>query len=158
MIGLKQTESGLTLIEVLATLTILSVISITIWSVFFQGYNFSQKAVSKNFMLQESNILTTTLKKTHQKLITYEIKSENCAVKVKDLSVTPNQEKILDHPNICFKIIEINNVNSSGPYRVEPNKIANDLSLKINLSDKNNPNNSVIINTFLYRVKGADYQ
>lgn len=155
---LKRDESGLTLIEVLATLTILSLISVTIWSVFFQGYNYSQKAISKNFMLQESNILFTNLKKTHQTLIKYEIKSENCAIKVTNLSKTPPQEQVFNHPNICFKILEINNVKGSGPSTIEPNKIANDVSLKISVSDKKNSKNSIIIDTFLYRVKGVDYQ
>lgn len=160
MIGLNRDESGLTLIEVLLTLSILSIISVIIWGVFFQGFNFSQKAMSKNFMLQESNLLITNLKKTHQTLVTYDIRSENCDIKVRNLTTTttPAPEQIFNHPNICFKILEINNVTSSGPLTVNPNKIANDVSLKISASDKKNPGNVVTINTFLYRVKGVDYQ
>lgn len=155
---MNRDESGFTLIEVLATLTIFSIISIMIWSVFFQGYNFSQKAISKNFMLQETNLLLTNLKRTHQTLFMYDIKSENCSIKVTNLTTTPPQEQEYNHPNICFKILAINNVNGSGPRTVEPNKNANDVSLKISVSDKNDQNNSVIIDEFLYRVKGVDYQ
>ena len=156
MILVNRDEGGITLVEVLATLTILSLISVSIWSVFFQGYNYSQKALSKNFMLQESNILFTNLKKTHQTLIKYDIKSENCAIKVTNHTVTPPHEQIFNQPNICFTILEINNVKGSGPNSIEPNK--NDVSLKILASDKKNPSNSINIDTFLYRVKGADYQ
>ncbi len=155
---MKRDESGLTLVEVLATLTIVSIIGIIIWSIFFQGYNFSQKAMSKNFMLQETNILITNLTKQHQKLIKYELKSENCEIKITNLKTSPTQVQVFNHPNICFKITEINNIKNPGPFSVEPNKIANDVSLKITASDKNNPENSITIDTFLYRVKGVDYQ
>ncbi|WP_223591141.1 PulJ/GspJ family protein [Neobacillus bataviensis] len=154
---MKRDESGLTLVEVLATLAIFSMVAVIIWSVFFQGFNFSEKAISKNFMLQESNILVTNLKRVHQKLIKYEIKSENCSIKVTDLT-TSSQVQEFNHPSICFKILEINNVTGSGPKTIEPNKNANDISLKISVSDKNNSANSITINTFLYRVKGVDYQ
>ncbi|MGG1677592.1 type II secretion system protein J [Neobacillus sp. NRS-1170] len=154
---MKRDESGLTLVEVLATLAIFSMAAVIIWSVFFQGLNFSEKAISKNFMLQESNILVTNLKRVHQKLIKYEIRSENCTIKVTDLT-NPSQVQEFNHQSICFKILEINNVSGSGPITIEPNKNANDVSLKISASDKNNQANSVTINTFLYRVKGVDYQ
>jgi prepilin-type N-terminal cleavage/methylation domain-containing protein len=155
---LRRGERGLTLIEVLVTLTILSVLSVTTWSIFFQGYNFSQKAISKNLMLQEMTILITDLTKVHQKTEKYDIKSENCDIKITNLKTTPPQEQIFDHPNICFNLLEINNVQSAGPVTIEPNKNGNDVSLKFSASDKKNPDNNIIINTFLYRVKGADYQ
>ncbi|GHH97194.1 type II secretion system protein [Neobacillus kokaensis] len=155
---IQDNERGLTLIEVLATLTILSIVSVIIWSIFLQGYNFSQKAISKNFILQESNILITNLKKIHQTVVTYDIKSENCDVKVRNLTTSPTQEEIFDHAKICYKILEINNVNSSTSGTIEPNKKTGDLALKIRASDKNNSDNYIIIDTYLYRVKGVDYQ
>ena len=161
---MKRTENGLTLIELLVTLSILSFIGIIAWSVFFQGYNFSQKAISKNAMIQETNLLITDLKKVHQTLIKYEIKSENCEVKVTNLKTTPQQTQIFNHPNICFKILEINAVQGSGPKTVEPNikdatdDSLNDVPLKINASDKNNSQNSITQDTFLYRMKGVDFK
>jgi prepilin-type N-terminal cleavage/methylation domain-containing protein len=155
---LRRGEGGLTLIEVLATLTILSLISVTIWSGFFQGYNFSQKAISKNLMLQEVNLLITHLTKFHQSTEKYTIKSTNCDLVITDLKTTPPQEQILNHPNICFKLLEINHVIGSGPSTVEPKKIGNDVSLKLIASDKKDPNNHITIDTFLYRLKGVDYQ
>jgi prepilin-type N-terminal cleavage/methylation domain-containing protein len=158
MIFVNRAQSGLTLIEVLVTLTILSFLSVITWSVFFQGYNFSQKAISKNSMIQETNLLITNLNKIHQTMIKYEFKSENCEIKVTNLNSTPQQTQIFNHSNICFKILEINAVLGQGPKTVEPNKTANDVSLKISASDKNNPQNSITQDTFLYRMKGADYQ
>jgi prepilin-type N-terminal cleavage/methylation domain-containing protein len=158
MIVLIRDERGLTLVEVLATLTILSIVSVIIWSVFFQGYKFSQKAISKNFILQEANILTTNLTKIHQTIDIYEITSGYCTISVTNMTTTPHNVQIFNHPNICFKLLEINNVSGTGPRKVEPNKNGNDISLKVSASDKKDPNNNLTINTFLYRVKGADYQ
>jgi prepilin-type N-terminal cleavage/methylation domain-containing protein len=158
MVFLNRGERGLTLVEVLATLTILSMVSVIIWSVFFQGYNYSQKANSKNLMLQEANILAANLTRIHQTIDKYEIKSENCSIKVTNLKSTPPQYQVFNHANICFKLVEINNVNGTGPRIVEPNKNGNDISLKISVSDKKDPENNITLDTFLYRVKGADYQ
>ncbi|MCL6571832.1 MAG: prepilin-type N-terminal cleavage/methylation domain-containing protein [Bacillus sp. (in: Bacteria)] len=155
---MNRDERGLTLVEVLATLILLSIVSVIIWSVFFQGYKFSQKAISKNFMLQEANILTTSLTKIHRTLEIYEITSENCGIKVTNLKTTPPQDQVFNHPNICFKLLEINNVSGTGPKITEPHKNGNDISLKVSVSDKKDPNNNLTIDTFLYRVKGADYQ
>jgi prepilin-type N-terminal cleavage/methylation domain-containing protein len=155
---LNRDERGLTLIEVLVALAILSFLSVIIWSFFFQGYKFSQKAISKNMMIQETNILITNLTKIHQTIEKYAIKSENCNIKITNLKTTPPQEQIFDYPSICFDLLEINNVKGAGPITIEPNKNGNDISLKISTRDKKNPDNSIIIDTFLYRVKGADYQ
>lgn len=151
-------ERGLTLIEVLASLAILSFISVIIWSVFFQGYKYSQNAISKNSILQEVNILTSNITKLHQSLETYEISSENCSIKITDLKMSPHTEQLFSNTKICFKILEINNVSGAGPTTVEPNKSGNDVSLKISASDKNNSQNDITVKTYLYRIKGADYQ
>ncbi|WP_312471001.1 type II secretion system protein [Neobacillus sp.] len=154
---MNQDERGLTLVEVLATLTILSIVSVIIWSVFFQGYKFSQKAISKNQMQQQTNLLITNLLKIHQSAKAYNIinTNSNCEITVtitnKDNST---RTEIFNHPNMCFKF-EIKNAISNPVF---PNKVGNDVRLKLTTSDKNDPNNKIIINTFLYRVKGVDYQ
>lgn len=133
---MKSDERGLTLIEVLTTLAILSFIGTIIWSVFIQGYRNSQQAISKNLILQEVNILISNLTNLHQKLDIYEITSENCTIKITNLKTTPYQTQVFSNKNICFNILEINNVKGAGPMRVEPNKVGNDISLKISASDK----------------------
>jgi prepilin-type N-terminal cleavage/methylation domain-containing protein len=152
---LKGDERGLTLVEVLATLVILSIIGVIIWSIFFQGYTFSQKAISKNFMLQESNIQISSLTRLHQTLNVYDIKSTNCDIIVTNNTTTPPQEHEFHHGNICFDLkIKINNVDyGSGPVTVEPTE--NNVSLILTASDRNSSTNNIIIDTFLYRMKGG---
>ncbi|MEH7332700.1 prepilin-type N-terminal cleavage/methylation domain-containing protein [Neobacillus drentensis] len=154
---MPQDERGLTLVEVLATLTIFSMVSVIIWSVFFQGFNFSQKAISKNQMQQETNLLVTNLLKIHQTAKQYDIlnTNSNCEITVnitnKDNST---RTEIYKHPYICFKFEIKNGITNP----VIPNRTGNDVRLTLTTSDKKDPNNKIAIDTYLYRVKGVKYQ
>src|SRR4051812_42197585 len=154
---MNQDESGLTLVEVLATLTIFSIISIIIWSVFFQGYNFSEKAITKNQMQQETNLLITNLLKIHQSAKQYTIlnTNSNCEITV-NITNKDNSTKteIFNHTYMCFKF----NIKNTVTQPIRPNAVGNDVLLKLATSDKSDPNNNITIDTFLYRVKGVNYQ
>ncbi|MFF2447731.1 type II secretion system protein [Neobacillus sp. NPDC058068] len=158
---MKSDERGLTLIEILITLAILSFVGVIIWNVFFQGYKFSQKSISKNFMIQETNLLITNLTSIHQKYNQYEIRSTNSSTGSPCIvTVTPNKEPKQDFSNsqICFNyVLKIDNVDKgSGPIIIEPNK--KDVTLIVTATDIKNPINKITIETLLYRVKGVDYQ
>jgi prepilin-type N-terminal cleavage/methylation domain-containing protein len=153
MILLKLNQRGLTLIEVLATLVILSVAGVIIWNVFFQGYNYSQKAISKNSMQQEANLVITSLKKIHQTSDEYTIanfEESGCsAIKISYI------EYIITHPT------EVNNqlfhnarlcISSSFTGTINTKDI-NRVPLTITINDKNNPSDSVQIDTILFRMK-----
>lgn len=155
MLLLKFNNKGLTLIEVIVTLAIVSIVGVIIWSVFLQGNKFSQQAMTKNAILQELNILTSNLNRQHQTLSQYDLKSENCSIK---LINTTGGDKIFDSSNVCFTILEINGVAGPGPKTVKPNVAENDISLKIKANDKKNTANSITIKTYLYRIKGVDYK
>lgn len=142
-----RNEGGITLIESLAALTILSFIGIIIWSVFFQGYNYSKNAVSKNKMQQEANIIITTLTRIHQTALSYVISiPESGTVEV----VVTEQDNSIR--KVSFKdnqlLIQINQTGTIIPK-------SNDLDLKITITDKNNPKNLVEVETLLYRLKGG---
>jgi prepilin-type N-terminal cleavage/methylation domain-containing protein len=155
-------ERGLTLVEVLATLTILSIISIIIWSIFFQGLNFSKKATSKNAMIQESNIIISNLTSIHRGEYKYEITStgtNNCEITVTtDISNTEKQTQTFTHPQMCFEFTsDIKNkaVDDTEPNKIDPNE--NDVSLTITIKDNQDPTNKVTTSTYLYRMKGVGY-
>jgi Tfp pilus assembly protein PilE len=148
-------ERGITLVEVLATMVLLSIIGVTVWSVFFQGYTFSQKAISKNFMHQETNLLIKNLTKIHQNAKQYEIlnTSSNCDITVKVTNKdNTTRTDIFNHSNMCFKF----DIKNSAVNPVNPN--LTDVQLLLTTSDKNIANNKITIDTFLYRVKGVKYQ
>ncbi|PAE42197.1 prepilin-type N-terminal cleavage/methylation domain-containing protein [Bacillus sp. 7884-1] len=155
-------ERGLTLVEVLATLTILSIVSLIIWSIFFQGINFSKKATSKNVMIQESNIVISNLTTLHRGKNKYEITStgtNNCEITVTtDISNTEKQTQTFTHPQMCFEFtsdIKNKKVGAPEPNKIDPNE--NDVSLTLTIKDNNDPTNKVTTSTYLYRMKGVGY-
>lgn len=153
----QQKQQGLSLIEVLVTLSILSITGIIVWNVFFQGLSFSQKSISENLMLQEANIIITSLKNNHQSSIKYELESKNCEV-----IITENEasSEVFTHPNLCFKLenLKVGDLNQGqGPATIEPHKHKQDVSFSLKISERNKEKNSISLDSFLYRIKGADY-
>lgn len=158
---MKKNEGGLTLVELLATLTILSIVSIIIYSIFFQGLNFTNKSITKNQMHQETNLIINDLKRVHTTARRYDIINTNseCDITIYKKDDPDHENLITDtqvfsHPNMCFKLEVINSITNP----VIPNRNGNDVSITLTTSDKNNLENKITIDTFLYRVKGADYQ
>ncbi|MFP7299848.1 type II secretion system protein J [Neobacillus niacini] len=153
---MKFDERGLTLVEVLVTLVILSFIGVTIWSVFFQGYNFSQKAISKNSLIQEANIVISQLTKIHQTAKEYELvnSSDQCKITAKVTKQDDSEytEEYSSNPNVCIYYNLTNGIGNP----IDPH--LNDALLEITAYDKNDSTNKVTIETKLYRYKGdANY-
>ncbi|PFA67281.1 hypothetical protein CN378_10555 [Bacillus sp. AFS015802] len=137
-------ERGLTLIEVLATTTILSIIGVVIWNVFFQGLTYSDKAVTQNALQQESNYVNMKLTRIHQTSEEYELTSSNCMIKVK--YKTKNNELLEEtfkDPDLCLS--------TSYSGIVDPNK--EDLPITITIQDKERAANKFDIETVFYRLK-----
>ena len=61
-----KSQTGITLIEVLATLTILSILLGGIYSVFFNGLRYSSQAEDTVLIQQEANYVLTMLKEQYQ--------------------------------------------------------------------------------------------
>ncbi len=61
-----KNQAGITLIEVLATITILSIVSVIIYSVFSNGLRYSSQAEETVLIQQEANYLLTLLKEQHE--------------------------------------------------------------------------------------------
>jgi prepilin-type N-terminal cleavage/methylation domain-containing protein len=141
-----RTQRGITLIELLVTLTILSLFGVIIWSVFFQGYKFSQNSISKNTLQQEANILITSLKKTHQTSKEYVINSSSCQVTV-NVTKQDNstQNYVFKNKDLCISL--------SQNGLIEPKDKDSSLEINIKIYEINNPNNNFEINTILYRLK-----
>ena len=142
---MNRNEQGLTLIEVLAATTILSFIGIIIWGVFFQGFHFSQNSMKESKMQQEARLIVTSLIKFHQTTKeTYEIDVSDCSITVYNSS----DSKKFEHPQLCLSS------NYSGITPVDPDK--EDIYFTLQVTDKNNSNKKVSIETVLYRLKSGD--
>lgn len=67
-------QKGITLIELLAVLTILGIIIGVLYSVFINGLNYSTSSKDTVLIQQEANYLLTLLKKQHEKDVPYIVK------------------------------------------------------------------------------------
>jgi prepilin-type N-terminal cleavage/methylation domain-containing protein len=144
MLPLLRKQDGLTLIELLITLAILSFTGSIVWSVFFQGINFSQTSISKNTIQQETNLIITNLKKIHQTSKEYTINNGTCTITVNATKAdSSTQTYVFDHPSLCFQL------DYTG--LVQPDN--EDVKLTITTSEKNDTNNKLEIKTILFRLK-----
>ena len=98
-----KNQRGITLIELLLTISIISFVGVLIWSVFFQGTEYSNTAITNNQMQQEANIIMTKITKIHQTSDSYEINSPDaCSLTIKD-NVNGTTE-IFEHSQFCISV------------------------------------------------------
>jgi type II secretory pathway pseudopilin PulG len=142
-----KNERGLTLVEVLATVIIFTLVFILVWSIFFQGTNYSKKAVSKNQMQQEANVIISSLNSIHKRSTEYTFTSNNCKISIRYTAQNVAKTEVFENSQMC---IELNN-NSTSP--VIPKKA--DVDIELVITEKDNPNNKVRIYTLLSRLKEA---
>lgn len=141
-----KNQRGITLIELLLSISILSFVGVLIWSVFFQGTEYSNTAIAKNQMQQEANIIMTKITRIHQTSNSYEIQSpDECSLTIKD-NDTGTTETI-DNNEFCIRITK----DRQNP--INPNNT--DVGLELTLYNKTDSNNSVKIETLLNRLKNV---
>lgn len=137
---LIHNERGLTLVEVLATLTILSIIGAVVWNVFFQGIHYTKKAVSQNSIQQEANILTMKLTRIHQTVNEYELESSDCEIEV--IYEDKPKEKFRSD-QMCFSLVVKNSTDEDTSKHIS-----------LTVSDKVHSKNEIVLDTVLYRLEG----
>jgi prepilin-type N-terminal cleavage/methylation domain-containing protein len=157
MIHLRNNERGMSLVEVLLTLTILSIVGIVIWQVFFQGYQYSNNAVSKNLLQQEANLVIANLHRVHQSSEKYTIKSSNGSIELIDT----NNIGLAKYTDTRFDYAAFSNEPDTEPQEltnklITPSDKGQNLNIKVIIKEKRNPSNEVSVKTLLYRLKDGD--
>lgn len=146
---MHRNEKGLSLIEVLVTLVILSIVGTIIWSVFNNGVRFSNEAISKNQMQQEANIVLTKLTKIHQTATEYTLMSNsNCTFTVKAIIDNNNEDYQFENSKLCLQVTHNGTSDSIDP--VGKDHI---LPLIVTISDRNNLANDIELDAVLSRLK-----
>lgn len=147
----RHNQYGLSLVELLATLAILSIIGVLVWGVFFQGTEYSNKAFTKNQMQQEANIIIAKLTKIHQthKPVSgnesYEILSTDGKITINYNDKSGNRKTdVFENSYLEF---------STTSMTVNPN-VKNEVPLILTIQDKKT-GDRVSINTTLYKLKGG---
>jgi prepilin-type N-terminal cleavage/methylation domain-containing protein len=141
---MSRNEKGVTLIELMAAITILSLIGGIIWGILFQGNRSSQDSISKNNIQEEANIMIMKLKRIHQTSKEYTINSTSCSVTVnatKQDGSTQNTE--FKNAKLCISV--------DHPGYIQPS--LQDLQLNVTIYELKNPKNTITVDTQLYRLK-----
>lgn len=141
-----RNEQGMTLIESLAAITILSIIGGILWNVYFSGIEYSKSAVSQTMLQQEANTIITSLTKIHQTSESYEIKNENGVIEI--ISTNPSKTIVYEHSKINYSIDL-----GGHPQQIQPNE--GSIAVTITLSDKNpdvRKREEIKVETILHRL------
>ncbi|WP_341302033.1 prepilin-type N-terminal cleavage/methylation domain-containing protein [Lysinibacillus sp. FSL H8-0500] len=138
-----KNQRGLTLVEVLASIIILSLVTILAWNIFFQGTKYSQKTISKNQMQQEANVIIANLNSIHKRSREYSVSSSDCRLSVvyTDQNRT-EKEEIFENSQMCIQANALTVIPKTSNAEVH-----------LIIEEKNNPNNTIEINTLLSRLK-----
>ncbi|MDN4495509.1 type II secretion system protein [Ureibacillus aquaedulcis] len=140
-------QSGISLVEVLAIIVLLSIVVLLSWSIFFQGANYTNKAISKNQMQQEANYIISKLNKIHLQSDTYKVKRDSCKFSIEattDGRVTDTVT--FENNQLCISIKNL-------PENVNPNE--QDINLQLTIQKLEEPSNNLTLEALLQRLKEA---
>lgn len=140
-----KNERGLTLVEVLASTVILTLVSILLWNIFSQGTNYSKKAVSKNQIQQEVNIIISSLNSIHKRSTQYSVTVNSCDFSIQYTDKNGTKTEVFENSRMCIKL------SNSFANPVDP-KTTKKIDIQLIIEENNNPDNKVQINSLLNRL------
>lgn len=147
-------QRGITLIELLGAITILSIISIIIWNVFFQGLSFTDSLQIETQMQQEANLILASLRKMHRSSDEYSI--ENSDDPNSSYITIKNNTSVIEfhNGNFIYKLYLITNneqqqIMNDTPVIINPNK--QHLQIKLIITDRENMNRQYEIEDHIAR-------
>lgn len=153
----KTNQNGLTIIEILATILILSFVTIITINIFSNGIRGSSSAKNSILLQQETNYLLAVLRENHENGDEYEIKVENYDQKVTITNKVTLESTVFSNKKLLYEIIDLkNNINAKDTITQKPldnmhpeNKR---FEVKIKISLKDNPSIFYEINTTFSRL------
>lgn len=154
---LIKNETGITLIEVLAAITILSIVTVIIYNVFSNGLRYSSQAEDTVLIQQEANYLLTLLKKQHENAANdYTVTVEN---NHNTVIINKNRSNEMDATNsqYLYQICDLDDVKSCDEQNATDHTITKTPSngrfhVKMILINKSNPDIKYEIQTILSRL------
>lgn len=94
-ITVKKNEAGMTLVEALATLTILSVVVVVLWTTFSITAKHSILETTKLQLQQEANYILTEIQHQHRQLECYQLDIREDRVQLFNCNENPELVKVI---------------------------------------------------------------
>ncbi|MBT2569184.1 type II secretion system protein [Planococcus sp. ISL-110] len=154
---MKKNQKGVTLIEVLTALVLVSVIAVVAWTSLSIGFKHTAVETRKTLIQQDANLIISTLTGVHRQSASYSLIFEANKLKVVSCvdAVACNDnviEKSYDFTGTMVNNIVIDSHDSVPDVisDLEPEK--NHTVVKLVLTDLNNPKNTITVETTLTRI------
>lgn len=151
--NVRQNQKGVSFVEVLASITLVSIIAVIGWTVLSTGSQHSMTETGKTHIQQDANLILTTLSNEHRKSDAYYIKFQSNEIEVKTCkeSICGSFQKITTHQYDYTGTI--NGIDFSAwdeTTKLEPEKSHVDVFLTV--TDANNTAKTVSVATTLTRI------
>lgn len=153
MNNVRHDQKGVSFIEVLASITLVSIIAVIGWTVLSTGSRHSITETGKTHLQQDANLIITTLSNEHRRSDAYFIRFPANGIELKTCKdgICGSFHKITDHHYIYTGTV--NGIDFSAwdeTVQLEPEQKHVDISLTV--SDANNPSKTVSVTTTLTRI------
>ena len=150
-------QKGITLVEVLAALLLVSVIAVVAWTTLTIGFKHAAVETEKTEIQQDANLIISTLTGVHRRSASYSLIFEANKLKINSCTDAVTCRDTVIEESYDFTGTMVNNVlvdsydGSPDVFsNLEPKK--NHTTLKLVLTDLNNPKNTLTVETTLTRI------
>lgn len=92
---MSKNDSGMTLVEVLATLVLLSLVASLIWTAFFISARHNIAETTKLHLQQEANYILTKIQQTHRQKDCYKLEIKESQVRIFNCEDKPEFDEII---------------------------------------------------------------
>ena len=143
-------EKGVSLVEVLAALLLVSIIATAAWTALSIGMKHTTAETSKTEIQQDANLIIAKLSAAHRQSDSYTIKFENGQMMLGtvDASGSGNFERVLDKDYDYTGTVIAGNANLTAETLIEPKKNHANIDLKLTKNGR-----SLNIQTTLTRIR-----
>lgn len=131
---MKRHEAGVTLVEVLVTLALVSLVAATLWSMLMVSSKYHVTETKKTHLQQEANRIIVEIQKSHRKCLSYTL-----AISADQIMISNCERENKNSVDTVFEGNFIYASNLEGEKFIVP-KNESQYDLELLVKDRNNPN------------------
>lgn len=135
-------QKGITLVEILAAIVIVSFLTVIVWRFFFQTIDYNSYAVTEQTLQQEANVILATLQAEHTRNTIHVLYIQNGTLVAK-VGDSCADKSISSRSGITYTLTDAQNLSVSSPCAFSGSGIVStssgnrvNMPVKINLSSK----------------------